>query len=201
MIEETRRTMGGRVLPPRVHDGLSYDEKTLVEVGAMERPSKLAPLFSKASDEWATPLDVFCALDAEFGFDLDVAATRDNCLKENYIGPDRGRGDRTDAMECRWTWLASSMRPAVCWMNPPYSRVREFVQHAAREVSDGATVVALVPSRTDTKWWHAHVWDNEKHRPRPGIEIRYIKGRLKFGNSKNSAPFPSVVIVMRPAEK
>lgn len=157
-----------------------------------------AVMFGKASDEWRTPRETFEILDAEFGFDLDVAATAENCWKENYIGPDRIRPDRTDALACRWTWLTSSARPAVCWMNPPYSRVREFIEKAAQEASDGCTVVALVPARTDTRWWHAHVWDQEKHAPRPGVEVRFLKGRLKFGASDNSAPFPSVVIVFRP---
>lgn len=157
-----------------------------------------ALMFGKATDEWRTPQAVFEALDAEFGFDLDVAATAENSWVENYIGPDRKRPDRVDALNCSWTWLTSSVRPAVCWMNPPYSRVREFMQKAAEEAQHGCTVVALVPARTDTRWWHACVWDSTEHRPRPGVEIRFIKGRLKFGNSQSSAPFPSVVIVFRP---
>jgi hypothetical protein len=72
------------------------------------------------------------------------------------------------------------------------------VEKAASEARDGATVVMLLPSRTDTKYWHRFIWDAEKHQPRPGVEVRFIKGRLKFGNSQNSAPFPSVVIVFRP---
>jgi hypothetical protein len=61
-------------------------------------------------------------------------------------------------------------------------------------------VVCLVPSRTDTRWWHEHAWDATTHQPRPGVEIRFVRGRLKFGNTgkaENSAPFPSVVIVFR----
>jgi phage N-6-adenine-methyltransferase len=157
-----------------------------------------AVMFSKASDEWRTPRAVFEALDAEFGFDLDVAATAENCWKENYIGPDRIRPDRQDALECSWTWLNGSARPGVCWMNPPYSRVREFMEKAADEARKGCTVVCLVPARTDTRWWHRCVWDYESNRPREGVEIRFIKGRLKFGNSENSAPFPSVIVIFRP---
>ena len=152
-----------------------------------------AVMFSKATDEWRTPQATFEALDAEFGFDLDVAATADNCLVENYIGPDRGRPDRLDALSVGWGKV-------VCWMNPPYSQCRAFIAKAAQEARRGATVVALVPSRTDTRWWHEHVWDTEKNQPRPGVEVRFIKGRLKFGDSTNSAPFPSVVIVFRPTQ-
>jgi hypothetical protein len=90
--------------------------------------------------------------------------------------------------------------PPICWLNPPYSKCREFIAKAAAEARKGCTVVCLVPSRTDTRWWHEHVWDAEKHQPRPGVEVRFIKGRLKFGGSTNSAPFPSVVIVFRPPQ-
>lgn len=152
-----------------------------------------ATMFSRQSDEWRTPHEFFEALDAEFGFDLDVAATRDNAWNENYLGPDRGRPDRVDALTAPWAALGP-----VCWMNPPYGRVREFVAKAEEEAEKGATVVCLVPARTDTRWWFAHVWDGERHRPRPGVEVRFVKGRLKFGNSENSAPFPSVVVIFRP---
>jgi phage N-6-adenine-methyltransferase len=155
-----------------------------------------AVMFAKATDEWRTPEALFTALDAEFGFDADVAATADNCWKENYIGPDRGRPDRLDALNISWRFTFG-LRSTV-WMNPPYSKCREFIAKAAAEARLSVTTVALVPSRTDTRWWHEHVWDAEKHQPRPGVEIRFIKGRLKFGGSSNSAPFPSVVIVFRP---
>lgn len=152
-------------------------------------------MFGKATDEWRTPQEMFEALDAEFGFDLDVAARAENCWKEHYLGPDRGRPDREDALTCHWAALGP-----VCWLNPPYSKCREFITKAAQEARRGATVVCLVPSRTDTRWWHSEVWDAENNRCRPGVEVRFIKGRLKFGNSENSAPFPSVVIIFRPVE-
>lgn len=187
--------MGGRVLPPRVHDGLSYDERQIAP-----KPSKMAPLFSRASDEWSTPELLFNALDAEFDFALDVAASEDNHKCPLWLGPTNIASNYRDGLSFPWRLLLQNTTCAA-WMNPPYSKVGPFMKKAAEQTyQGGCTVVALVPSRTDTKWWHAHVWDNEKHRPRPGIEIRYIKGRLKFGDSKNSAPFPSVVIVMRPVE-
>ena len=159
----------------------------------MSRGALAAVMFSSAKDEWRTPQAFFEALDAEFGFDLDAAATRENCWVENYLGPDRGRPDRLDALTASWVGLGP-----VCWLNPPYSKARAFIAKAACEARRGATVVALIPSRTDTRMWHEHVWDAEKHQPRPGVEIRFVKGRLKFGGSSNSAPFPSVVIVFRP---
>ena len=150
-----------------------------------------AVMFSKASDAWRTPRDLFESLDAEFGFDVDVAATADNCWKENYLGPDCGRPDRTDALATAWAVMGP-----VCWMNPPYSQCRDFMRKAAAEAQRGATVVCLVPSRTDTRWWHAYVWSDNA--PRPGVEVRFLRGRLKFGDSENSAPFPSVVVIFRP---
>ena len=149
-----------------------------------------AVLFSKASDEWRTPEDFFVALDAEFGFDVDVAATEDNCWKDSYYGPDHRNPTRRDALVVPWGGL-------MCWLNPPYSKCREFMAKAAQEALKGCTVVCLVPSRTDTRWWHEHVWDHAKHQPRAGVEVRFLRGRLAFVGATNSAPFPSVVIIFR----
>jgi phage N-6-adenine-methyltransferase len=145
-----------------------------------------ALVFSKASDEWSTPPDLFDALDAEFAFGLDAAATKENSKCAAFFT----REDDALAREWYAGW--------VVWLNPPYSQCQEFISKAAREALNGVTTVALVPSRTDTRWWHCYVWDREQHRPHPGVEVRFLKGRLKFGNSQNSAPFPSVVIVFRP---
>lgn len=157
-----------------------------------------ALMFSKASDEWRTPEEFFVALDAEFGFDIDVAASAENCWKENYFGLDRENPLYRDALTVDWHRQRGGGRGApTCWLNPPYSQCREFIAKAALEAAKGCTVVCLVPSRTDTRWWHEHVWDREQYRPRPGVEIRFIKGRLKFGGAACGAPFPSVVIVFR----
>lgn len=133
--------------------------------------------FSSASVEHATPQDFFDKLNAEFGFTLDVCATADNAKCAAYIN------SKTDGLSQQW--LGS-----VCWMNPPYGReIGKWVQKAAEESRRGTTVVALLPARTDTKWWHEWV--------APYAELRFVKGRLKFGGAKNSAPFPSVVAVYR----
>jgi site-specific DNA-methyltransferase (adenine-specific) len=149
-----------------------------------------AVVFSRASDEWRTPQALFEALDAEFGFDLDAAATAENCWVENYIGPDRTRVDRRDTLACPWA--------ETTWLNPPYSQCRAFIEKAAMEARRGCTVVALVPARTDTRWFHAHIYDRDANRFRPGVEVRFLKGRLKFGDSANSAPFPSMLVIFRP---
>lgn len=145
-----------------------------------------AVMFSKASDEWTTPREFFRELDREFFFGLDAAATAENALCPRHLH---------DALEVSWADIAWGH---PIWLNPPYSKCRQFISKAVQEARRGCTVVCLVPSRTDTRWWHSEVWDADKHQPRPGVEIRFVKGRLKFGEGKNSAPFPSVVVIFRP---
>ena len=149
-----------------------------------------AVMFSRQSDMWSTPRAFFLILDAEFRFDLDVAASEDNAMCPEFYS------EEFDAL--RRDWSAYGRRPPTCWCNPPYSKCAEFVAKAAEEARKGVTTVMLIPSRTDTRYWHAHIWDQEKHQPRPGVEVRFLKGRLKFGDGKHSAPFPSVVLVFRP---
>ena len=133
--------------------------------------------FSSATDLHATPQDFFDRLDAEFGFDLDVCASPENAKCTIYFTKE------DDGLSRDWT--------GVVWMNPPYGReIGRWLRKANESVKDnGATVVCLVPARTDTNWWHEYVI---KH------EVRFVRGRLKFGNAKNSAPFPSAVVIMRP---
>ena len=140
-------------------------------------------LFSKKSDEWETPQALFDVLHEEFDFDFDCAATAQNAKCKLWLGPG---GMTEDALTFDWD-------DAYCWLNPPYSQCKEFVAKAALEASTGATVVLLLPARTDTKWFHEHIY--KKH------EVRFLKGRLQFGDSKNNAPFPSMIVVMRPCLK
>lgn len=149
-----------------------------------------ALMFSKASDEWSTPIALYNALDAEFRFDVDAAATRENCLTPVYFGLDHPF--QCDALNMEWFPYGRTF-----WLNPPYSKCRDFIGKAAQQTGKGCTVVCLVPARTDTRWWHEHVWDRQKEQPRPGVEIRFVKGRLKFGGATVGAPFPSVVIIFR----
>lgn len=147
-----------------------------------------ALMFSKASDEWSTPLDFFNELHAEFGFTTDAACTPQNGLPV--------RQQIYSALDMDWS-DDGDYRGQVVFLNPPYSKCRAFVAKAREESLKGCTVVMLLPARTDTRWWHEWVyfggglwW--------PGVEVRFIKGRLKFGTGKNSAPFPSCVVVFRP---
>lgn len=152
-----------------------------------------ALMFSKASDEWATPQDLFDALNAEFDFDRDAAATLENRKCEGYFGPDHEYEKHRDALSVDWFDKGS-----IYWLNPPYSKCREFMGKAALEARKGCTVVCLVPARTDTRWFHEHVWSVFDGKARPGVEVRFLKGRLKFGGATAGAPFPSVVIIFRP---
>ena len=147
-------------------------------------------LFSSNSAEWETPQELFDQLNKEFGFTMDVCATFENRKCEVWLG--HGPGSTfVDGLKHSW----GSM---VCWMNPPYGRdIGLWIAKASEEAQKGATVVCLLPARTDTKYVHDYIWDTETHRTRQGVELRLLKGRLKFGGSKNSAPFPSMVVVFR----
>lgn len=130
-------------------------------------------LFTSNTDLWATPQDLFDKLNEEFNFQLDV------CADENNHKCDRYFTKEVDGLKQKWF--------GTCWMNPPYGReISKWIKKAYETSLAGATVVCLLPSRTDTKWWHEYCMKGE---------IRFIKGRLKFGDSKNAAPFPSAVIV------
>ena len=137
-------------------------------------------LFSSASVEWATPQDLFYELDAEFQFTLDPCATAKNAKCAKFYTK------ATDGLSQDW-----SGERVFC--NPPYGRgvIGPWVQkcHDA-----AALVVALLPARTDTRWFHEHVAYLLRGNSFFG-EVRFVRGRLKFGGHKNSAPFPSMVVV------
>src|SRR5699024_3089209 len=130
-------------------------------------------MMTSNTDMWATPQDFFNKLNEDFNFQCDVCAIDDNAKCDKYYSPEE------DGLQQEWQ--------GVCWMNPPYGRViGDWVKKAYKSSLKGATVVCLVPARTDTKWWHEYCMKGE---------IRLVKGRLKFGDGKNPAPFPSAVVV------
>lgn len=165
--------------------------------------SKHAVHFSSGADLWGTPPDFFAELDREFNFTLDVCANPETAKCFNYFTTFFGYEHA-----CLWDGRAQvdglfrDWGRNVCWMNPPYSDLKTWLAKAALAAFNNATVVALIPSRTDTKAWHRYVWDAKNHCPRPGVEIRYVEGRLKFAGAyyaaESSAPFPSAVVVFRP---
>ncbi len=123
-------------------------------------------LFTSQKLDWKTPKAVYQVLDAEFQFDFDPCPTN-----PKFNGLNIGWGN-------------------INYVNPPYGReIPKWIKKGFEEWQKGKTVVFLVPSRTDTKWWHDYIMKAD--------EIRFIKGRLKFNDQKNSAPFPSAIVVFR----
>jgi phage N-6-adenine-methyltransferase len=150
-------------------------------------------LFSTGKDDWETPPELFAALDAEFGFTVDAAATCDNTYCPMWFGLDSVPGGYAyDALTTDW-----SLYGGPFWCNPPYSRGLQgkFIAKAAAERLRGCTTVMLLPARTDTKAFHEHIWDRERHQPRHGVQVRFLKGRLRFVGAPASAPFPSMIVV------
>lgn len=136
-------------------------------------------LFSSASEEWETPQDLFNKLNNEFNFTVDVASSQLNYKCEKHYT------QKEDGLVQNWD-------NEVVWCNPPYGRkIGEWVKKASESK---AIIVMLLPARTDTKWFHDYIYNKQN------IEIRFIKGRLKFGNSKNSAPFPSMIVIFKNKE-
>lgn len=134
-------------------------------------------MFSSKTDLWATPQSFFDDLNKEFSFEVDVCATAENTKCDTYYTKEQ------DGLVMPWR--------GTCWCNPPYGReIGKWVKKAHDSARGGATVVMLLPARTDTKWFHEYIYNKS--------EIRFIKGRLKFGDGLNSAPFPSMVVVFRP---
>lgn len=158
-------------------------------------------MFSSKNKGYETPQDVFDDLNREFRFTLDVCAVKETAKCRKFYSPDN------DAFNHKWR--------GVCWMNPPYGEpehackpkcvkkacqkrgyhintyipgIADWMKKAYEEsINSGAVVVCLVPARTDTKMWHEYCMK--------AYEIRFVKGRLKFGDSENTAPFPSAIVV------
>ncbi len=167
--------------------------------------------FSSESDEWETPQGPFDELHEEFRFTLDVCATKENAkLPKFFTIEDNG-------LLQNWS--------GTCWCNPPYSKperackdlctkkacpVRGFhlgqdrpgaidwVKKAYWESRTGVKIVMLLPVRTDVEYFHKYIWDEKRHKLRLGKEIRFLKGRLKFGDSEHPAPFPSMIVIFNP---
>ncbi len=132
-----------------------------------------AVLLSSQEVTWSTPQWLFDGLDKEFGFTLDVCAQPLNAKCSNFFTPEQ------DGLQQEWQ--------GVCWMNPPYGQaIGRWIEKAYKTAQAGHTVVCLLPARTDTRWFHAYCVYGE---------LRWIKGRLKFGTSKNAATFPSFICI------
>ena len=124
---------------------------------------------------WATPQAFFDKYNEIYKFDTDVCAISENAKCQKYFTPEENGLSKE--------WIGN------CWMNPPYGReIKKWVKKAYESSLNGATVVCLLPARTDTAWWHDYCINGK---------IEFIRGRLKFGNAKTSAPFPSAVVTFK----
>jgi len=141
---------------------------------------------SSLDDTWTTPRAFFDELNDEFQFKLDAAALKSSALCDFWYGPDHENPELQDAFQRNWQDDAQGN----IWLNPPYGRtIKNWMQKANFEATrGGGQIVCLVPSRTDTSWWHEYCIQHE---------IRFMRGRLKFGNQKHCAPFPSAVVIMK----
>ena len=132
--------------------------------------------FSSKEESWETPDEFFAKYDKLYNFTLDVCAEEHNKKVDTYFTKE------VDGLNQDWSGN-------ICWMNPPYGRtIKQWMKKAYNESLNGTTVVCLVPSRTDTIWWHDYAIKGD---------IEFIKGRLKFNGHKNSAPFPSAIVVFK----
>lgn len=193
-IEERRRVVEANpnMSAPNLAEALGVNEKTIdrdragtnVPTKANEpgtnvpepEDRRLGFMMSSASDEWETPQDLYNDVAAEFAPQLDVCALPSSAKCERYFTPD------DDGLAQEWD--------GVCWMNPPYgAEIGRWVAKAHTSALDGATVVCLVPARVETNWW----WDHCRFG-----EIRFIRGRLKFGGAESGAPFPSALVIFAP---
>lgn len=136
--------------------------------------SRMDVHFSSDSPEWSTPQDLFDQLEQEFHFTLDPCATKENAkCRKFYTKEDDG--------------LSKSWINERVFMNPPYGReIGKWVLKASKEPN---LAVCLLPARVDTKWFHDYILNKS--------EIRFLKGRIKFGGHKNPAPFPSMIVIFR----
>lgn len=131
-------------------------------------------IFSRDTDNWATPQWLFDELDNEFHFTLDACASSENAKCKTFFSKVQ------DGLQQDWS--------GTVWCNPPYGRqIAKWVEKASDAASKGNTVVMLIPARTDTAWFHDYVYGK--------AEVRFVRGRVKFGDAKYNAPFPSMIVI------
>lgn len=146
----------------------------------MQSKAGMQVYYSSEDLKWETPQDFYDKLDEEFGFTLDPCCVAETAKCSTFFTPEE------DGLKQSW-------KGHTVFMNPPYGReIGPWMAKAAEESAmHRIEVVCLVPSRTDPKWWHDTVMAY-------GANVRFVKGRLKFGNSDTGAPFSSAVIIFGP---
>lgn len=136
--------------------------------------------YSSKSNEWGTPQELYDKLNNKYKFTLDPCCTKENSkCKKFYTKKDNG--------------LSKSWKNEIVFMNPPYGRdIKLWIEKAHYEyLFNNATVVCLIPARTDTSYWHEYIFPN-------ATKIEFLRGRIKFeinGVAKHPAPFPSAIVV------
>jgi len=134
--------------------------------------------FNAKSVEYETPDEIFQPLEKEFGMTLDVSATNENAKCKKFLTID------DDGLACEWD--------NKNWMNPPFGRVmQKWVRKAHAEFQNGKMTVALIPARTNTKWWHECVQDI--------AEVRFIRGEVKFKGFERGLWMPMCIVIWNPA--
>jgi phage N-6-adenine-methyltransferase len=131
--------------------------------------------FASDQQEWETPDNIFGPLNSEFGFTIDVCAAASNTKCPTFFSKE------DNALANTWK--------GICWMNPPFNEIGKWVAKAYKSAGEGALVVCLVPSRTNTNWWHEYCMRGE---------IRFIKGRPIFKGAKHGLPQPLSIVIFRP---
>lgn len=146
-------------------------------------------MFSSKNQEWETPDDLFKMLDMEFNFQMDLAANEENAKCKVFV---------TEEMDSlKFDWL-NNFGTRCMWLNPPYGRgIKDWIKKCDEEAQKGAKIVALLPARTDTKWFHNHIYRK--------YEVRFLKGRIYFeingkpildkNGKPTAAPFPSMIVI------
>lgn len=150
--------------------------------------------FSSQRLDWKTPKALYQKLNDEFQFDCDPSPADNHFDYRRNGGQELLRLDGDEHLSAHIEDGLSSNWGGRNFVNPPYGReLPKWVQKSYEEWQKGKTVVMLIPSRTDTRWWHDYCMK--------ASEIRFIKGRLKFDDQKNSAPFPSALVIFKSAPK
>lgn len=128
---------------------------------------------------WVTPRYFFDPLHVEFRFEVDAAASADNAMVPRFWY------EQMDAFKQDWRGLR-------VWCNPPYGR-KEIYRWVKQCATGGASLcVMLLPARTDTRWFHDFIYN------KPNVEIRFIKGRIKFSGTTGAGKFPSMLVIFSP---
>lgn len=137
--------------------------------------------FASAKQDWETPKEFFDPLNNEFHFTLDAAASENNAKVSNFL-TEKENG------------LVTSWGNNIVWLNPPYGEgkgsIKDWVKKAYLESTTGATVVMLIPARTNTNWFHDYCLKY--------AEVRFVRGRVKFGGATHGLPQPLCLVIFKP---